>query len=735
MPCRPAAIKEARPTMRLKNQDGTYKETQEADVFGASGGKLEDLLDDERWLYTESRRKTQAYPLSDLFARTVFNPNNSKTRVNHAIWNPGPYSPRYSTTSTRSPTSPHMAFKLVARACNVNEGETGQDMKDVREHVGMGSSTRTTINTDIEGIYVGICAVDCLPVLLCKDVDRDSKITNTDSLDAFTLLNVDNDTNDGGKSIIWLENMLIPGNIAHAKSALNNELHGQTKRRFLEIMKRENKLLQEDLNPAGVAKTLPSNESEVRKPALCRPIHVGQDYDKLHFRMRWPPMAALEFPPGMIKAMETFLSAHPFDNVPLNIALAATIIYLDLEDESWPSEAFVTRQVPIHAPRLGRFILYFSHMLRYVEIKHLTEFIHPARFATKHYYTDTVGSSDSRISTALISAKEMRKWYSQVKSRYPQLSKTHRFTLIPASMPGTHMVFPQDCSSAEPPSLDLSRVCCLNDIRTLGLPSYHNIDPKRESFRYIAGPHWLFSRNLKPPTHSMYDFFAEDYWKPKPNTRFMVLTGQAKQIDVLFPDITSDYYTDNKDITAFVERRFGVVTERPAKRPRISAPTLGAAAKVKIETLMASAPALSRDWDALTVCLENDEPSMQEVRQLLSKVHPFIASAEVLHANASEGKGSLEDVLRIVHRAVGLNPQLALIRHEKNWTSQKTVFSQFGQSVEQAMEDIGVLRPVKNGLRYALPYIEILEKSSLIQDQIKIYNKIEQLLKDDTEKA
>ncbi|QPC72292.1 hypothetical protein HYE68_003044 [Fusarium pseudograminearum] len=703
MPPRPAAIKEARPTMRLKNQDGTYKETQEADVFGASGGKLEDLLDDERWLYTESRRKTQAYPLSDLFARTVFKPNNSKTRANHAIWNPGPYSPRYSTTSTRSPTSPHMAFKLVARACNVNEGETGQDMKDVREHVGMGPSTRTTINTDIEAIYVGICAIDCLPVLLCKDVDQDSKITNTDSLDAFTLLNVDNDTNDSGKSVIWLENMLIPGNIAHVKSALNNELH-------------------------GVAKTLPSNESEVRKPALCRPIHVGQDYDKLHFRMRWPPMAALEFPPGMIKAMETFLSAHPFDNVPLNIALAATIIYLDLVDESWPSEAFVTHQVPIHAPHLGRFILYFSHMLRYVEIKHLTEFIHPARFATKHYYTDTVGSSDSIISTTLISAKEMRKWYSQVRSRYPQLSKTHRFTLIPASMPGTHMVFPQDCSSAEPPSLDLFRICCLNDIRTLGLPSYHNIDPKRGSFRYIAGPDWLFSRNLKRPTHSMYDYFAEDYWKPKPDTRFMVLTGQAKQIDVLFPDITSDYYTDNKDITAFVERRFGVTTERPAKRPRISAPTLGAAAKVKIETLMASAPALSRDWDTLTVCLENEEPSIQEARQLLSKVHPFIASAEVLHANASEGKGSLKDVLRIVYRAVGLDPQLALIRHEKNWTSQKSVFSQFGQSVEQAIKDITALKPLEDGLRYALPYVEILGKSTLIQDQIRIYKEIKALL-------
>jgi len=159
--------------------------------------------------------------------------------------------------------------------------------------------------------------------------------------------------------------------------------------------------------------------------------------------------------------------------VPLNIALATAIIHTDLTDEDWPSEGFLSHRFDgpktIKPIPLARFILYFPHMLRYVETKHLTAFIHLARFATYHYNRDP-----TTIYAASINHKEIKTWCTQIRSRYPQVASKCRLNLIPASIPGTQMVFPANCSGAEPPSTDLFQICCLDNIRTLGLPSYHH---------------------------------------------------------------------------------------------------------------------------------------------------------------------------------------------------------------------------------------------------------------------
>ncbi|KAF5558173.1 polyketide synthase [Fusarium napiforme] len=121
--------------------------------------------------------------------------------------------------------------------------------------------------------------------------------------------------------------------------------------------------------PAGVAKTLPSNEEVGRKPLICRAIQDGKDYNNLHFTLKWPPMALLEFPKDMIKEMQRFLKRYPSDNVPLNIALAAAIIYFDIgknsdhqmEDflDSYPRKPSLVQKAP-----LATFIIYFPHMLK-----------------------------------------------------------------------------------------------------------------------------------------------------------------------------------------------------------------------------------------------------------------------------------------------------------------------------------------------------------------------------------
>ncbi|CEI41480.1 hypothetical protein FVEN_g3639 [Fusarium venenatum] len=506
----------------------------------------------------------------------------------------------------------------------------------------------------------------------------------------------------------------------------------------------------------------------------------------------------------------------------MTTALAATIIYTDLEQEGWLSEGFAPKHksmLDIKIPTIGQFILYFPHMLRFVETKHLTQFIHPARFAACHYSKDRNGMA--KINSASIDIKMIRLWCWQIRSRHPQVSERYRFNLLPASMPGTGMVYPQDCADAEPPSIDLFRICCLSDIRTLGLPSYRYCDGPFGELRHIAGPSWLFSKHLDLLVRSMKGFLAKDYWRPKSDTYIAALTGQARKLDVSFPDIPSSYYTDDTIIAECIKRRFGEVAhctqdhdcceqntedarkersarakelyrvaahlripvnklwqcsntrcpawdgmenqlqqlkeqgllesitandetvhdepERTVKRPRLLEPTstLSAAATARIQTLMSRATALSRDWDALNLHILESKPTIQEARRLLYQVHPFILSLKQLPRTISgdgdNKKGDLKQVLRLVYKAVGLEPRLALVRHETNWASQLSAFSQFGHSIERAVKDLVAVKHVQDGYTYALLSIITLANSPLVQDQIRIYEEIDALLKEEVE--
>ncbi|EKJ76372.1 hypothetical protein FPSE_03455 [Fusarium pseudograminearum CS3096] len=249
MPRRPAAIQEARPTVRLKNEDGTYKETQEVIDFEASGGSLSDLLDDEKYICSNRRRKTK-YSWSAFSSPGTGFTINSTILKDSFLWNPGPPNARPPTVpfSSRTPTRLQKVFNLVARACKIEGGEIGDITREFRDDLGM-SSSDTTVESDIKGLYVGISASECLPVVLFKGASK-----NTVGRDDFSL-GVDWDGNLGDREIIWLQNMLIPGNIQYLKSAIDNKITDQEKKQFLQIMKRENRLLETGLNPAGVADT------------------------------------------------------------------------------------------------------------------------------------------------------------------------------------------------------------------------------------------------------------------------------------------------------------------------------------------------------------------------------------------------------------------------------------------------------------------------------------------------
>lgn len=317
-------------------------------------------------------------------------------------------------------------------------------------------------------------------------------------------------------------------------------------------MKREHLKLFERLSTSSVARILPSAEDDEHRPNLRRPIHVSrdgsisEDYQHLHYMLRWPPMAVLMFPPDMVVEVTNFLDKYISDIVPLNIALAAIVIFFDEEKGGWENECFVTSlSGTLQVPRvsLSVFVLYFHHMLRFVENNHLTAFIHPARFAETNYEEDKNKFHGSfNIEKDVLDERTMRQWYTEIQSRRHDVSVEKRYTLIPSSMPGSAMVFPSSYTpwEVERPSKRLFALCLLDDIRTFGLPSYNW---RANKYIFLCGPRCLFKEKPEPPHRVLEGVPKSGYWVPSPSRCLVALTGRARSVGPIFQAITPGHDT------------------------------------------------------------------------------------------------------------------------------------------------------------------------------------------------
>ncbi|KAF4458750.1 hypothetical protein FALBO_14504 [Fusarium albosuccineum] len=115
---------------------------------------------------------------------------------------------------------------------------------------------------------------------------------------------------------------------------------------FISIAIREHQRVVNDLGIVGVANTYPCYQQDIERSRFGS-FHPAAQHETLDFRLMWPPMAVLEFGPEMIDAVKEFLREHPEDNIPLNLALAAIIIFFDLERDGWKREVFAKLPLPV----------------------------------------------------------------------------------------------------------------------------------------------------------------------------------------------------------------------------------------------------------------------------------------------------------------------------------------------------------------------------------------------------
>ncbi|KAF4965641.1 hypothetical protein FSARC_6578 [Fusarium sarcochroum] len=564
----PLSLKAADPTVRLRGKKQEYGETEEIAIFESRGGKPEDLMDEERWLQDPTGGQATWSSLNTLHQlhrsrdqKPAFGEEGSE---NLCIWDPStvedmeneglPSAIDHCQTfrkGFRMPIGEIWAFKVLARACQATTCKPYHLSTDqaLRKLLGIAQDNLLTPSDKIKAVVVGLSTITFEPVVLVKadttqvaqDADglRDDQSgnkgpgdrINKDNMELVTLKTLP-DNLLCGNGINWFQNALIPGNLAYVKRALWDQLSTHEKRTFLQIMKREHTLLMKGLGSSAVTTVLPSNEDQERKPAICRPIHSTNDWDNLHYILEWPPMALLNFSHDIISAVRSFPRKCKHDSVPVNLALAAIIIFFDLEKKEQKDEGFLWTKIP-EVP-LARFVLYFPHMLRFVEVMQLTAFVNPLRFAEVNYRRDCHRNlGEFQIDPEGLDTAKMRQWYTALQSHSPTFSSSYRFKLVPASMPGTSMVFPQACPEVDQPSPDLFALCLLDDVRTFGLPSYHP-DAREECYQMVGGPTYLFPACELLSSLRLHGSQKAGYWKPELKQRIMALTGPAREVGHIF---------------------------------------------------------------------------------------------------------------------------------------------------------------------------------------------------------
>lgn len=192
-----------------------------------------------------------------------------------------------------------------------------------------------------------------------------------------------------------------------------------------------------------------------------------------------------EFPPAVARGRAPAPSNHPPATQPTHHQHhinsfnqqqpAATSSKKISSERSFATTSGV--EPPIHPPPLGVFIIYFSHLLRFTEVRRLTRYIHPARFAAHNYRLDR--ESEVKAMTVDYDGLDvvtLAALVAKIRSTSAEVPATTRVPLLPQSMPGSQIVGPLSVTRGEPPSNGLSNLCLLNDIRVLGIPSYHKRD-------------------------------------------------------------------------------------------------------------------------------------------------------------------------------------------------------------------------------------------------------------------
>ncbi|KAJ3528738.1 hypothetical protein NM208_g10071 [Fusarium decemcellulare] len=461
----------------------------------------------------------------------------------------------------RKLAGPMEAVKVMARACQLflprdatedaTDDEMGDEMSDEMDY-SMEDATEAPMleerlmmdrppnGENIPSAYVGICGITLQPAFMRP------KLNDHTNTAAGIQIIAEPTQQECERNTIMHEGVTVAGNLTKMKTMM---LHNDTQ--FLE-------------EPDPIGKVLKQNARLIEyvpaEPVMnIRPTAAGRGqpclehlYKELggadsHYQLRVPPLGVWTPSPVLLERLNLILDAHPFDPVPLNIALQAAVVWCDIEtslDRQIEGIGKVLGDVehPVPYVTIEVFVIYYPHWLRFHEVFKLTRYIHPHRFIHMAYCLDQgrrVNVAELKVREDLIDEPEITRLIQTTKLNTWDFDPKTRITLLPASWPGTQMFWPRQVPKGEMPGDGLAAACLLDDIRTLGLPSYH---PRDTSFQLLGIPKLIADQIVRQQNRVRIWVPESPFhhiWAPYRKGSLVAVSGNAATVGPVFWNIQS----------------------------------------------------------------------------------------------------------------------------------------------------------------------------------------------------
>ncbi|KAF4985627.1 hypothetical protein FDECE_16431 [Fusarium decemcellulare] len=393
----------------------------------------------------------------------------------------------------------------------------------------------------VQSTYVGISGITLQPAFMRPRVaDVWSRMTDEmEMVSEPTQQRCDRNT-------IMHEGATVAGNLTKIKRMLlQNDI------RFVDEPDPVQKVLMQNARviqglPAEPVMNIRPTATGRGKPTMWN-LYKEEDGSDSHYELRVPYLGLLSPSSVLLESLKALLDAHPSDPIPLNIALQAAFVWTDIErDQNRQIEGYGRLngriKYPVPQVPLEVFIIYYPHWLRFHEVFKLTRYIHPYRFIHMAYRLDQKRSA--RIADelqirgeGLINGGRISALIQSVQPQTAYVSPQRRITLLPASWPGTEMFWPRQVGSGEPPGDALAKACLLNDIRTLGLPSYH---PHDTSYLLVGIPRPIADITVRQPGRMRMwvpESPLQHIWAPYEKGTLVAVSGDAASVGPVFHDI------------------------------------------------------------------------------------------------------------------------------------------------------------------------------------------------------
>lgn len=389
-------------------------------------------------------------------------------------------------------------------------------------------------------VYVGVSSLTAQPVYMQPRINRGGTMDYQDNFRKVDL-KMEPSRKIAGSYTILHEACLVAGNLGQLKRlVVDNNRSFPSEPSLMEKMAYQNKRALEFLPVEPLAATFPRKRGSER-PDMAHFYRAKLGLDAL-YEHTIPPLGVLDPPGELIVRLYQFLSRYGRDPMPLNLALQAVIVYLDIQDaferkveEGVREPEGVRHPIPEVSPEV--FVLYYPHWLRFHEVNKLTRYIHPVRFIHRAYQTDVhVDLEKFNIEKGTLQIGRMRELVGAVTSKAHNISPKVRIPVIPASMPGTTMLWPARVRRGEPPCDGLFALCLLDDIQTIGIPSYY-LRTRSRLVEMVAIPDDLArERNVETPTAHHYAPHRPPryFWEPCQKAALVSIAGPSQTVGPVF---------------------------------------------------------------------------------------------------------------------------------------------------------------------------------------------------------